>query len=418
MEENMMDNKILEKIKKYILVIIAITVLGELYVYPLDENFRFTSGVIAFGLVILLLDINDIALSLWLAAATLLFRGFLFSIKLDFTLMEGITVNLPSSLYYVLYGHLAYFFGVRQNKKNLPQTFIALFTIDFISNLVEALVRNNLEFSLFKIIIVAAILRSTIIYGIYILIKEQEEKIRMNEFEKRYLQLNNLISNIQAEMFYLKKSTHDIEKVMSKSFELYESNKENDNISKNSLFIAREIHEIKKDYNRVLKGFESFLKEFEDNDKMSFNDIIYIIQSNYKRYMDGSIKNINLHISINDNLIINKYYSIFTVLNNLITNAIDAIEVTGYIKLQQNIDKDFLVIDVINSGETIDLELIPLLFNPGFTTKYDEVTGNSSTGIGLSHVKNIVDELRGNIEVYSDKETRFTIKIPLQNLRG
>src|SRR5690606_39069963 len=145
---------------------------------------------------------------------------------------------------------------------NLPQTFIPLFAIDFFSNLVEAVIRNNFDFYLFKLIIVAGLIRSTLIYGLYILIKNQENNIRQNEFEKRYIQLNNLISSIQAEMFYLKKSSSDIEMVMRKSFELYEASKENDKISKDALLIAREVHEIKKDYYRVLHGFESFLNTF------------------------------------------------------------------------------------------------------------------------------------------------------------
>ena len=414
----MKNIKFNERLTRFFFSIITIAILGELYVYPLNESFRFTSGVIAFGLIVLLLDINEIALSLWTAALTLILRGFIYYLVQDSTLIEGINANLPSSLYYVLYGHLAYFFSLRNNRSNLLQTYISLFAIDFISNLVEALVRNNLTFYLFKTIIIAALFRSILIYGIYTLIKKQENIIKVREVEKRYLQLNNLVSNIQAEMFYLKKSTHDIEKVMSRSFELYESNKDNLKVSKDSLFIAREIHEIKKDYNRVLKGFESFLEDFEDNDRMSFKDIIFIIQSNYKRYMDRNKKDIQLYVTVDDNLYISKYYSIFTLLNNLITNAIDAIDETGYIKIHQNIENDFFVVNVINNGEPINVDLFPLLFNPGFTTKYDEVTGNSSTGIGLSHVKNIVDELKGNIEVVSKDYTKFTISIPLESLRG
>src|SRR5699024_4546118 len=100
----------------------------------------------------------------------------------------------------------------------------------------------------------------------------------------------------------------------------YESSKDNEAISKDALLIAREVHEVKKDYYRVLKGFESFLTDFETNESMCFNDIIFIIESNYKRYIEQNNKNIKLYMTVNDNIFIKKYYSIFTVVNNLITN--------------------------------------------------------------------------------------------------
>lgn len=411
-------NKI-NKAKRYILIITAITLLGELYIYPLDGNFRFSAGVIAFSLVLLLIDINEISLALWLAFATLIFRTIIFNITINPNLVDGIISNLPGSLYYVSYGFTAYFFGLRKNRKSFYQTFISLFAIDGLCNLGEALIRNNLDSTFFKLIIIVVLIRSTLIYVLYILIVRQENIIQKNEFEKRYLQLNTLISSIQAEMFYLKKSTIDIEKVMSKSYELYEANKDNKDISKDALMIAREVHEIKKDYFRVLSGFESFLTDFETNDSMSFENILYIIESNCKRYIEQKNKNIKLYINIEDNIYIKKYYSIFTVLNNLIINAIDAIEDIGYIEIKEIINHDNLILYISNNGESIDKDLIPFIFNPGFTTKFDETTGNASTGIGLAHVKNIIDELDGEIQADSNIiETKFIIAIPLKTLRG
>lgn len=409
----------INKTKRYVLIITTIALLGELYIYPLDGNFRFSTGVIAFSLVLLLIDINEISLALLTATATLLLRTIIFTISLNTNLIDGIISNLPGSLYYVLYGLMAYFFGLRKNKKNFYQIFISLFAIDVLCNLGEALIRNNLDSSFFKLIILVVLVRSILIYGLYIFIVRQEHFIQQNEFKKRYLQLNTLISSIQAEMFYLKKSTVDIEKVMSKSYELYESNKENKDISKDALIIARDIHEIKKDYYRVLKGFESFLTDFETNDSMSLKDILYIIESNCKRYIEQKNKNIKLYITIDDNIDIKNYYTIFTVLNNLIVNAIDAIEYNGYIEIKETINHDNLVFNVSNNGESIEIDLIPFIFNPGFTTKFDETTGNASTGIGLAHVKNIIDELDGIIEVDSNvTETKFIISIPLKSLRG
>ena len=82
--------------------------------------------------------------------------------------------------------------------------------------------------------------------------------------------------------------------------------------------------------------------------------------------------------------------------------------------------KDNIYFQVTDTGKGIDDDILPYIFNPGFTTKYDEITGKSSTGIGLSHVKNIIEDLGGNIEVKSEQDigTTFILKIPRNSLNG
>jgi len=72
----------------------------------------------------------------------------------------------------------------------------------------------------------------------------------------------------------------------------------------------------------------------------------------------------------------------------------------------------FLVED---TGEGIPEEKMEVIFKSGYTTKYDNKTGKMSTGLGLSHVQNIVTEyFKGTIDVMSEinKGTKITIRIP------
>ncbi|MDF2676475.1 MAG: hypothetical protein K0Q97_775 [Bacillota bacterium] len=397
----------------------VITALGELYFYPLSENFRFSAGVVAFNIVLLLVDdFNEIKLSIYTGFSVLVLRFLIENFASDYNMLDIFISKLPSFVYYLLYGIAAYIISFRKNRENLLRTILSLFSIDVLCNLTEAIIRQDLNSDLFKFIVLIGFIRSIVSFGIYIIVESQKNIIRKKEHQKRYIQLNTLVSNIQAELFYLKKSTQDIESVMSMSYSLYESTKENENINQDALNIAREVHEIKKDYYRVLNGFESFLKEFETNESMSFKDIAFIIEGNSKRYIEERMKDIDFSIAINNNIYIKKYYSVFTILNNLITNAIDAIKKSGYIKIVQYTDDDNIVFTVSDSGGGIDEQLIPYIFNPGFTTKFDDKTGVSSTGIGLSHVKNIVDELQGDIKVTSNKKgTEFKVYIPLKYLK-
>ncbi|KAA2301777.1 ATP-binding protein, partial [Clostridioides difficile] len=60
-----------------------------------------------------------------------------------------------------------------------------------------------------------------------------------------------------------------------------------------------------------------------------------------------------------------------------------------------------------------------VIFEPGYTTKFNEV-GIAATGIGLSHVRDIVQSLAGQIKVESAppraRGTTFRIAIPKINL--
>lgn len=409
----------MENSKKYLITVIAITLIGELYFYPFHGSFRFSAGVVAFSLMLLLIDdFNIIILAVYTGITVFVFRFIIEYLSTDVEITAIVAENLPSSIYYILYGILAWFFTIRKNRVNPYLTIVTLFSIDVLCNITEAVIRNNLNSYLFKFIIIIGLIRSIASCGIFILIENQNNIIRKKEHQKRYIQLNTLVSNIQAELFYLKKSTSDIENVMDKSYSLYKNNKNNKHISEEALDIARDVHEIKKDYYRVLSGFENFLRAFETNETMSFKDLSFIIEGNGKRYIDENNKDIKLSVIINDNIYVKKYYSLFTILNNLIINSIDAIKGKGNIKVEQNITDGFIELTIVDDGAGIDNSLIPYIFNPGFTTKYNEKTGNSSTGIGLSHVKNIIDELNGDIKVSSiNMATEFKIVIPIDSLK-
>lgn len=407
-----------KKVKNYLIIAISTALMGELYFYPFKGDFRFSVGVIVFSLGLLIFDeLSEVIQTIFSALSIFVLRFFIEYYGAA-NLGAIISETFPALLYYLLYGTFVHVLKIKKNKENLHLTVTLLFTIDVFCNIVEASIRHNLDSHLFKYILLIGILRSVISYGIFILIEKQKNIIRKKEHQKRYIQLNTLVSTIQAELFYLKKSASDIESVMSKSYSMYENNKDNKTINEMALDIARDVHEIKKDYHRVLDGFESFLKDFERNDSMSLKDIQFIIENNSRRYMEEHLKNIKFTMTINDNIYIKKYYTIFTILNNLIVNSVDAIEVDGCIEIKQYIDKDDIVFLVFDNGKGIDKNMLPYIFNPGFTTKYDVKTGKASTGIGLSHVKNIVDEMKGNISVKSNStSTEFFVKIPLYALK-
>lgn len=406
----------MNRIKKNLTILTLVALFGEIYFYPFNSTLRFSAGIIILNLVILIYDdLSQFWISILSGLGVFIIRSFVNVLFSAMPSSEIFILNFPSFFYYIMYGILAQLTNIHKRKDLFVTPILILTFIDTFSNICEFIIRNkSLAFPVVQALILVAISRSIIAYSIYLLYKKQELLISTREHQKRYSQLNLLVSNIQAEMFYLKKSMHDIEKVMSKSYQLYEKYKENEVLKESTLDIAREVHEIKKDYYRVLNGFGDFLNTFEKNGTMRLSDMSVIIRENTYRYLKERNKNISIQFHFKDNFELEKYYNLFTIINNLIINAIDACEDKGMIEITEESDTKHLFFYVKDNGEGIEQDVIPYIFNPGFTTKYDEKSGKPSTGIGLAHVKNIVDDFGGTIDVVShtNKGTTFKITLP------
>ena len=98
------------------------------------------------------------------------------------------------------------------------------------------------------------------------------------------------------------------------------------------------------------------------------------------------------------------------VFMNLLSNACDAVDGEGNIRVETRREDEAFVVVVADDGMGITPEDLPRVFDPGFTKK-DVGVG---TGLGLSICHNIVAKHLGTIEVESSpgKGARFTMRIP------
>lgn len=101
------------------------------------------------------------------------------------------------------------------------------------------------------------------------------------------------------------------------------------------------------------------------------------------------------------------------IMNNLISNSIDAIETNGRIEVKCNIDHEQIVIEISDTGTGIKEEDLENVFNPFFTTKEQ----GKGTGLGLYIVFNEVKKCSGEVSVYSTykKGATFKINLPLKS---
>ena len=411
----------MSRIKKYIFISLIVALFGEIYFYPYGSELKFSAGVIIFNLSILIVeDMSELTLAVLCGLGVFIIRNIFGIALLHQGIIDAVSLNSPSLIYYIIYGVLLKATKVKKYKEHIINTILLLALTDSLSNIFEVMMRNNINIYIVRIIILAGFIRGFLTYLAYLTYNKQKLFIINSEHQKRYTELNLLISNIRAEMFYLKKSMKDIEKVMSKSYSLYQTYKNNEQLREKTLDIAREVHEIKKDHYRVLKGFESLINSIGNEDAMTLSDIFTIIKDNTSRYIKESNKNIEISFNYQKDFTVSAYYNVFIIINNLIINSIDDCESKGFIKIFEKEDEDNIYFEVTDTGKGIDEDILPYIFNPGFTTKYDDITGKSSTGIGLSHVKNIMEELGGNIDVKSEQSlgTTFILKIPRNSLNG
>ena len=101
------------------------------------------------------------------------------------------------------------------------------------------------------------------------------------------------------------------------------------------------------------------------------------------------------------------------VIENLLRNALDAMDGAGLIKAEISQDHQMAQIEISDTGKGIPSSKQKLVFKPGFTTK------KRGWGLGLSLAKRIIEEYHGG-KIYVSKSepgvgTTFTIRLPIGN---
>jgi len=388
-----------------------------MFFYPLNIQTRVSIGIVILHFILLVEGGNFYKKLIGLSAITIFLERIIYYRLLgSLSLGEAFTVGYPILFYYLVY--LITTTLSKFQRRSLSQKVILLFIADTLSNTVELFLRGEMNPHNIKYILLVSLTRVIAAFVIYLIYKYRMMIMVDELHQKKYISLNLLVSSLEAELFYLKKSTVDIEDVMQRAHKLYLDSKESAQVKEGALEIARDVHEIKKDYMRIISGMERNLLNFKRENSLPLTKLCEIISANTRSYIESIEKEIDFTMINKLDVSMRDYHKLFIIINNLIINAIEALEKNGWVEVRFKKNEEYLLIEVEDNGSGITEKNIPLLFKAGFTTKYNRKTGEMNTGLGLSHVENILETIDGNIKIESiiSKGTKFLITIPLEKL--
>ncbi|WP_342599567.1 sensor histidine kinase [Psychrobacillus sp. FSL H8-0483] len=402
-----------------VLTVFLTVIASELKVVPFNgEAFRFGLGSIAFFLLILTFPPASLLLTgciTGIAVVSVRIAGdLLFHLDPFWT---SVTNHVPAFLFYFLFA-LGFSIVKIERYKTLPFVLGAwAIGFEFIANSVEHFIRywflNHEIIGLrdWALLIGVAIFRSYFVVGLY-------SSITITEQKKRVEEMLGVGAELYSETLYLQKSMNHIEQITASSHDLYRQLKKNELhlLSVQALHIAQEIHEVKKDSQRILAGLQK-ITEIKKETPLLLSDVLQLVIHANEKYSELLKKDISFQLSISVDFETDQQIPLLALLNNITANAVEAIIQKGKIEVdvyEESLNTLFIIKD---SGIGIKKEDISIVFEPGYTTKFNE-KGVAATGIGLSHVKEIIHTLAGKIEIEPCKQgTVFRIHIPTNHIR-
>lgn len=411
-----------QNFEKILLVAIFTTFMGQIYMLPFGTGFRLTFAVVVLNVLMLTFKEIEPFLTINLVGILMFFvRSVLYVINGSGTLIQGFDNYYPVLFFYIFYSILFIALDVRSLIKTPLALFLAIWICDSIPNIVEVVIRQewrNVGFEevIFTIILIGLI-RTFITTLLIYLSRYYYEKSKERENHHVFVERIMLMSTLKTELFFLRKSRKDIEDAMRRSFLIYEQ-MDAPEMKESLLLVTKDIHEIKKDYTRVIAGLEKSIKESPVYN-MDIKEILDIVLTANRKLAIEKQLTIKFTATIGFDFRTNDYLAVISILNNIVTNAVEAMKEQGKIMIEQFVEENQMVIKVINDGIGIEQQDLPLIFEAGFSTKFNENNGVMASGIGLTHVKHLVEEyFGGTIIATSGKQemTCFKVAIPVERI--
>lgn len=418
-----------------LLMILIIPLAGELKFYPFTGefgSFRVSFGSPMFLFFLLWLRNIPFVLSGLLAG----FSVLVFRIALDWQIGTGsfaaiFALRFPAFFYYITYATVFYLLKAKTLYNQPLRIGIVAIIAELAASIVELMLTLTYSsvavlftFPIICKILIIAIIRNFFILSFFYITNLRHAEIAIEQQREENHHLLLLISSLYEEGVHLENSLQHSENITRNCYNLYERlHSGQESFDKNELAqiilrIAGQVHEIKKNNQRIYASLTQLIAGGKFRDYMPAGELADIIVQSHQKYARSLNKTITFDVQIAATLPLLHVYTVLSLVNNLVSNAVESIQDSGSIQISFYSIGNNIAFRVADNGSGIPPKKRNLIFKPGYTTKFD-AAGNPSTGMGLSYIKNLANSLHGSIAIEGtppENKTVFIIQLPLKSL--
>lgn len=414
--------------QRQLLIGVVVALTSQVHLSLWAEGFRVSAAAILYPvlLITLLGDRRRPDTGLVTGLCVLLIRVAI-DLLGGMPLSHSLLIEYPGGVFYLCYDALLCLLISERRAVPPLRLSLSLWLCDFASNLLNLWLSSRFTM-LTNLLPLAgvALVRSLTACAILWAGQGYRQLLLRSEHEQRYRRLFLMTANLKTELYFLKKDAEDIEGVMSGAYRLYEKlegQQAPEELTSLALSIARDVHEVKKDNLRIIRGLEEDVAEAYDHQAMTLSDLLSILEVSTRQFLGEKRECIRLECQYRRDLPIREHYRLLSVLKNLVTNAAEAIQADqghGTVRVTIGTEEDRFRLTVADDGPGIPPRAMKMLFQVGYSTKFNEATGDINRGVGLPAVQYIMDELGGAVRVESEpgKGTTFFVDLPLNAVTG
>lgn len=404
---------------KLIIMVTVSSIASQISLNMFQSGFILAMSPLMMGFFLYIFkDLNAFKACCWMAVVSPLVRLIVVILQSG-DVWGSMHIVLPDIGFF--FGYAICFALMTKNLGYAPyhKFYIRIVLADFFGNCCEQTLRvmaglTTFTLDTFSVFITIALIRSFVVVVIGIAADTYSSLLERKEHEENYKKLLLTASTFESEVYSMRKNMNEIEDIMTHAFALYrdlDSSEYPPELKDNALTIAKDIHEVKKGYKRVIKGLQdNFLSDFNDDSRLPISDLLKILSVDVDRARDLFHQDITFHYSYETNHVIQKHFAFMSILRNFISNSIDALgdmpsSHHGDIYVRcRDMTKDgtaYCAVEVKDNGPGIAPDIVEFLFVPGYSTKFNEATGDINRGVGLTLAKDLMEsQFNGHIEIH------------------
>lgn len=400
---------------------------SQIYISLFTSEFKISVAIILVPVLLFLMPEFPVLLTTVLSAPGVFLLRAASQWLTEGTLAGCWQAHAPEMLFYLTYGVLFHFYTKRVNLHPFQMVkALPLVAIDALANFFELLARMELGVFSFHILlrlVVVGVGRMLLTWSVIRVLDYYGFQVLRREDRERYQRLLVMTAALKSEMVWMEKGTTLIESTMNTAYHLYSQLRSagmDSAVTDTALTIAKDIHEVKKEYYLIMRGISEAMDSDAVQDGMELKDLVTILQRSVERSAKELGKEAVFTSICADQLYLRQYHYLMSVFRNLLNNALEAAgtDRPAHISFAQWSTGTHVCFEVSDDCGGIPPGRIEQIFTPGFSSKINYTTGEINRGLGLTIVKGLVEEeLGGTIRVRShDGGTIFTVRIPKQEL--